>query len=425
MNVLIALDNNYIKEELIKKYENLVYEYDLLDMESVIEFLSKTDKPYIVITKDTLEGNLTDKLYIKQLKLASPKSKIIYIVKDLSNEYKEFLFANEVFNILEGKTVTIDSIIESIEEDKKVVYKIIENGNEKKVNEAAIEYVIENQIVPKQLIAVYGTSGSGKSNCSSIIAKNIASKLNISVALLDMDIQNPSIDILNNLEVNNNTLSQIVDDVDKQKEITSIMDKYMIKDKNNKNLWYMTNNTSLFDCQNKLSNKYYKKIYNSVGLKYDYTIIDLPASPFLDVVPYTLLNATKIFFVVNPNYISIRQAAKYLDLLSKLWDIPTEKITLVVNKIQKNSLDNVQIESILKEYKIVANIKYNKDMESYINGALGSINDQFIMDDVYKTLNIKRSLNNSLDNSFNRNKLIGRFLLNKKTNKISVKNNDC
>lgn len=421
MKILVALNNSYIKLELEKKYQGDVYEYDILDMESVIEFLSKRSEPYIVITKDTLDGNLTDKMYIKHLKLANDKLRIIYIVKELTNEYKEFLFANEVLNILEGSTVTIESIIELIEEDKSVVYKIIDKSSNEKINEAAIEYVVENQIVPKQLIAVYGTSGSGKSNCASILAKNISSKLNISVALLDMDIQNPAIDILNNVEGSNNTLSQIVEDVDKQKEINKIIEKYMIKDKNNKNLWYMTNNTSLFDCQNKLSNKYYKKIYNSIGLKYDYAIVDLPASPFLDVVPYTLLNATKIFFIINPNYISIRQASKYLDLINKLWDIPKEKINIIVNKTQKNSLDKYQIESILKEYKIVANINYNKDFESYINGATSNINNQINMEKIYKSLDIKKTLNNSLDNYTKKNKIIRSMFFSKQNNKYEQK----
>lgn len=421
MKILVALNNSYIKSELEKKYLGNIYEYDILDMESVIEFLSKNNEPYIVITKDTLDGNLTDKMYIKHLKLANDKLRIIYIVKELTSEYKEFLFANEVLNILEGSTVTIESIIDLIEEDKSVVYKIIDKSSNEKINEAAIEYVVENQIVPKQLIAVYGTSGSGKSNCASILAKNISSKLNISVALLDMDIQNPAIDILNNVEGSNNTLSQIVEDVDKQKEINQIIEKYMIKDKNNKNLWYMTNNTSLFDCQNKLSNKYYNKIYNSIGLKYDYAIVDLPASPFLDVVPYTLLNATKIFFIINPNYISIRQASKYLDLINKLWDIPKEKINIIVNKTQKNSLDKYQIESILKEYKIVANINYNKDFESYINGATSNINNQINMEKIYKSLDIKKTLNNSLDNYTKKNKIIRSMFFSKQNNKYEQK----
>jgi MinD-like ATPase involved in chromosome partitioning or flagellar assembly len=421
LKILVALNNSYIKSELEKKYLGNIYEYDILDMESVIEFLSKNNEPYIVITKDTLDGNLTDKMYIKHLKLANDKLRIIYIVKELTSEYKEFLFANEVLNILEGSTVTIESIIDLIEEDKSVVYKIIDKSSNEKINEAAIEYVVENQIVPKQLIAVYGTSGSGKSNCASILAKNISSKLNISVALLDMDIQNPAIDILNNVEGSNNTLSQIVEDVDKQKEINQIIEKYMIKDKNNKNLWYMTNNTSLFDCQNKLSNKYYNKIYNSIGLKYDYAIVDLPASPFLDVVPYTLLNATKIFFIINPNYISIRQASKYLDLINKLWDIPKEKINIIVNKTQKNSLDKYQIESILKEYKIVANINYNKDFESYINGATSNINNQINMEKIYKSLDIKKTLNNSLDNYTKKNKIIRSMFFSKQNNKYEQK----
>lgn len=271
--------------------------------------------------------------------------------------------------------------------------------------------------VPKELIAIYGTSGSGKSFVSSILSKEFARNLNIGVSLLDMDVENPSIDIFNSLDYNINGLDKIVEDVDKNVEIEKFMDKYMIKDSKNKKLWYMTNNVNIFDIKNKLSNKYYEKIYDSIKIKSDYTLIDLPASPFLDVVPYTLLCASKIFFVVNPNYVSIRQAVKYLELLNTVWDIPKERINIVVNKYQKNSLDRLQIKSLLDGYKLVLNIPYLDNIDSYINGAISSIDVNLNYKEVYKALNIveyyndnytdKIKIGNVIYGMFKKNKLKG------------------
>lgn len=398
MKIILALDNEFVREKVNEIYKEKVHNYDLITKEELIEFLSIKKEPYIVITKENLSGNIDPKMYIKQIRLASPNSKIIYIVEKLDSDYKQFLFANEVFNILESKNLNIDNIISSIEEDTKVVYKSINDNVLENIKEPFFEYKVNvgNHILTKKKFAIYGTSGSGKSLVSSIISKCISHDLNLSIALLDMDIQNPSIDIFNNINNCGDGLTQIIDEMDKKQNINNIMDKYMIKDKDNKNLWYMTNNASIFDIQNKFSNKYYEKIYASITEKFDFSVIDLPSSPFLDVVSYTLSECDNIFFVLNPNYVSIRQAIKYLDLLTKLWNIPKYKIKLIVNKIQKNSLEELQIENLLEGYEIVLNIPYIKDIDSYINGAIPAINTNLNTDKLYEILGLKnkKEINN-------------------------------
>lgn len=393
MKIIIALNNKYIKDSLEKEYSN-VYKFDISTKEDLIELISKDEykqEDIIVITKDTLDGNLDNKLFAKQLRFANKYIRVIYIVESLTEEYKKYLFSNEIFTILESKNLDLQTLKDAIDEDKLVIYKDLDGKESLKLNEAAVDYNynVKNQVITKKMIAIYGTSGSGKTYVSSIISKNIAKDLNLSLVLLDMDIQNPAIDIFNNLPINNNGLNQIVTDVDKKEKINKFVDKYTIKDKNNKKLWYMTSNTTLFDCQNKLNNKYYDEIYKNICDKFDYTIIDLPSSPFLDVVPYTLKKADIIYFVVNPNYISIRQAIKYLDLLNKLWDIPKSNIKIVINKIQKNSLDIFQVKSLLSGYDIVCELNFVEDLESYINGAKSDIEVDIKIDKLYDSLNIK------------------------------------
>ena len=411
MNIILAIDNEFVREKITEIYAEKVHKYDLVTKEELIEFLSIKKEPYIVITKDNLAGNLDSKMYVKQMRLASPESKVIYVVEKLDSEYKQFLFANEVFNILESSNLNINNIISSIEEDNKVVYKEVKEENIGSIKEPFFEYKVEveNKIIHKKKIAIYGTSGSGKSFISSIISKYISNDLNVSIALLDMDIQNPSIDIFNNIDNNSDGLTQMIDDLDKRRNVSDIIDKYMIKDKDNKKLWYMTNNASIFDIQNKFSNKYYEKIYTGIMEKFDFSVIDLPSSPFLDVVPYTLTECDNIFFVINPNYVSIRQAIKYIELLTKLWNISKDKIKIIVNKAQKNSLENVQIENLLEGYEILLNIPYVKDIDSYINGAISNINLEIDMKKIYKYFGIrdKSTVNNISFNFKNILKRVG------------------
>ena len=83
--------------------------------------------------------------------------------------------------------------------------------------------------------------------------------------------------------------------------------------------------------------------------------------------------ATDIIFVLNPNYISLRQAKKYLEYISNILGIEKTKIKIVINKERDYSLDINQIKSALKEYKYVTKIKKFKELEAYINGIIYKI----------------------------------------------------
>ncbi len=380
--IITALSNEQISIKLKEIYGDKVYLYDFNSRDDAIEYINNINlqEENFLITKEDLAGDVSFEEYIRSI---SGRVRVIVIVNKLDEEKRRFLFSYGIFDIIEGNVVDIEKIKELIESKQRIIYKkdIQDNVN-------CTYNVSKNIIIPKETISIYGTSGAGKSFISTIISKKLSEILNINIALLDMDIQNPSIDILANIQGESNMLSKIVDSVDKRDEILDVVKDYLIKDKSNKNLSYLTSNVSLYECQNKLSNKYYEKIYFSVFKNYDYMLIDLPSSPFLDVVPYSLLASTKIFFILNANYISIRQAIKYLDLINKLLNIPKEKIAIIVNKYKKSSLDISQIQSLIPDYNIVATINYSDQVESYINGEINDININFNINKILNWLNI-------------------------------------
>ena len=176
----------------------------------------------------------------------------------------------------------------------------------------------------------------------------------------------------------------------------------------------MTNSFNEFEIKNKKYSKYYDFVINKLNSEFDLSIIDLPSIPFLDVVNYSLINASKILFVINPNYISVRQAAKQLNILTNLYNIDNSKIGLVINKVTKNSLDNLQIRTLLKGYKIVLNLNYDKNVEALINGEFDIINLKNNFNKVYNFLEIdirKIYLQNA--------NMIRKFLMKEKLSKIS------
>ncbi|MBR1883486.1 MAG: hypothetical protein IJ809_00810 [Clostridia bacterium] len=353
--IILAINNKRVLGLLKDKYLDDVYENDITSMEKAIEYISNNSEDEdIVITKDTLDGDMSKEIYIKQIRLANEKCKVILLTEKLDEPYRKFLYANNIFNIIEGDRIDIKRITECIEEENKVVFQKSEMSN-------------ISRVLPKHFIAVYGTSGSGKSYIASNLARILSKDIGMKVAMVDMDLQNPAIDIYNNLNGIGNVLSNIVEDIDKGIDINDILDSRVGGVCENE-VSYITNNSSIYECQNKLNSFYYEKIYAALSNRYDSLIVDLPASPFIDAVQYSLSVASKIYFVVNPNYISIRQAGKYLDLMTKLWGISKSNIVIVINKMQKNSLDKYQIESFFSDYKIIDYVSYNSNVEGFVNG---------------------------------------------------------
>lgn len=125
IKILVALDNNEIKEKLNIKYGNKVYNYDFSYKEDVIEYLKRYSDDYIILTRLDLPGNISYKEYILSLKKLSNKSKIVIILNKLNIDDRKFLYANEIFNIIEGNEIDIDVIYNQIETQDKVVYKTI------------------------------------------------------------------------------------------------------------------------------------------------------------------------------------------------------------------------------------------------------------------------------------------------------------
>lgn len=114
----------------------------------------------------------------------------------------------------------------------------------------------------------------------------------------------------------------------------------------------------------------------------------------LDISYYNIKNADVIMFVINPNYISIRQAMKYLDLMTNSWNIDKNKINIIVNKVTKNSLSLSQIEALLVGYKISMEVDYDSEIENVING-IGNINENIIKEDkeIYKIFGVEKEEN--------------------------------
>lgn len=351
IKILVALDNNEIKEKLNIKYGNKVYNYDFSYKEDVIEYLKRYSDDYIILTRLDLPGNISYKEYILSLKKLSNKSKIVIILNKLNIDDRKFLYANEIFNIIEGNEIDIDVIYNQIETEDKVVYKTI--------------YKKPNENNTRRSIAVLGTNGAGKSFVSYLIANSIAKYTKKDVALISMDSKNSCQEILGNINCIDYETSEYINEISKNEEN---VEKYVNQSDYYKNLWYIISKNNYNQKNN--NNINIKKFIENLENKYNYVVFDTSTCYLNTDVSQLIDWVDEIFFVINPNYISLKQAKFLLDFLSNSLNVKNNKIKIVVNKIGEFSLDIRQIKSILKLDNKIMNIKYLKMLEGYINGII-------------------------------------------------------
>lgn len=351
IKILVALDNKEIKEKLNIKYGNKVYNYDFSYKEDVIEYLKRYSDDYIILTRLDLPGNISYKEYILSLKNLSNKSKIVIIVNKLNIDDRKFLYANEIFNIIEGNEIDIDVIYNQIETEDKVVYKTI--------------YKQPNENNTKRSIAVLGTNGAGKSFVSYLIANSIAKYTKKDVVLISMDSKNSCQEILGNINCIDYETSEYINEISKNEEN---VEKYVNQSNYYKNLWYIISKNNYNQKNN--NNINIKKFIENLENKYNYVVFDTSTCYLNTDVSQLIDWVDEIIFVINPNYISLKQAKFLLDFLSNSLNVKNNKIKVVVNKIGEFSLDIRQIKSILKLDNKIMNIKYLKMVEGYINGII-------------------------------------------------------
>ena len=351
IKILVALDNNEIKEKLNIKYGNKVYNYDFSYKEDVIEYLKRYSDDYIILTRLDLPGNISYKEYILSLKKLSNKSKIVIILNKLNIDDRKFLYANEIFNIIEGNEIDIDVIYNQIETQDKVVYKTI--------------YKKPNENNTRRSIAVLGTNGAGKSFVSYLIANIIAKYTKKDVALISMDSKNSCQEILGNINCIDYETSEYINEISKNEEN---VEKYVNQSDYYKNLWYIISKNNYNQKNN--NNINIKKFIENLENKYNYVVFDTSTCYLNTDVSQLIDWVDEIIFVINPNYISLKQAKFLLDFLSNSLNVKNNKIKVVVNKIGEFSLDIRQIKSILKLDNKIMNIKYLKMLEGYIKGII-------------------------------------------------------
>lgn len=354
MRILVALGDLDINSKIKEKYPERVSGYGMSFKEEVLEFLSKKCEPHIIVTKEAIDGEISFEEYIRKIKSINQENKIIILTDKLVEKRKHFLFSYEVFNIIEGNEIDINLIYKAIDNNEKVIYKTVYKN------------IISSN---KKKVAIFGSNGAGKSFVCSLISKIISKYSNLKVLVVNFDVENSCIDIFNNLS----TYEEIEEEVLKDSLVNKKeLDKYIFKDIEQDNLFYIG-----VKSENKFLNfneVEYEEFFCYASERFDYILIDLPANILSTKANCIFKVIDDVFFVLNSNYISLRQSQKYIEFILNHFNVSSDKIKLFINKQNSGSLDQIQVQSKFKYLKVACSIRYFKEIDEYINGIIYKLN---------------------------------------------------
>ena len=389
MKILTALQDPKTNEILKEKTKHNIIETDIQYQEGILETLEKNNKIDLIIISQLLPGNIGFKDLINKIKIINNNIEIIAILENKNNELKDFLKQKNINSIFYNNEITIDELINVIEEKdknkkemeinkeikllKEIILennkKIEQNKKEKKINkilsilkEEKIKIIKNSKInnikkfknkinkTQNKIISVVGIPGVGKSIFISLFSKNIKHK---KILIIDFDIYNKSLDLI----FGYNTKVQ--------------EEKPIIKINNNIDL---LSKIEIFFKESYIEKNKIKNILDSFSKKYDLIIIDNTSEYSCEHTKEILKNSDSIIFLSDANLIELNKTKKLLEKYINKWKIEKERINVVFNKININSINNKILNNLFSDFNILGKINFSNKYNLIINNNLKILN---------------------------------------------------
>ena len=392
MKILTALQNPKTNEILKEKTKYNIIETDIQYQEGIIEVLEKNNKIDLIIISELLPGNIGFKDLINKIKTINNDIEIIVILENKNYKLKEFLMQKNIKSVFYNNEITIDELINVIEEKNKAKIEIEINNEIKLLREIIMENnkkieqnkkdkkkskiinilkkqknkiiknekisnlkIIKNKTnknskVKNKIISVVGTPGVGKSIFISLFSKNVKNK---KILIIDFDIYNKSLDLIFGYNTKN------------QKE------KSIIKVNNNIEL---LSKIEIFFKEIYIEKNKIRNILNSFSKKYDLIIIDNTSEYSCEYTKEILKNSDSIIFLSDANLIELNKTKKLLEKYINKWKIEKEKFNVVFNKININSINNKILNNLFSDFNILGKINFSNKYNLIINNNLKMLN---------------------------------------------------
>mgnify|MGYP004649767003 FL=1 len=379
--IITALAEPQLNNELKKEKDFIVIGKDIQYQEGVIEILETEKEVDFLIISEALPGNEKLENLIEKIKQINNEVNIVIILENKKEELEKNLYSKNVYLILYNK-IEIKEIIKLIknkkeDENEKIKKEIndlkkiiIEQNSKNKQNKKQKIKEVKELNSQKEIICILGSGGVGKS----IFTVNLAKSLIYSkkkILIIDFDILNNSLHTILGVKKYSEKISK------KIKENNLIKDKISLKElkiKINKRIDLISGINLLFDSKYKINNIQFNNLFNDVKKFYDVIIIDTSSECFFNYTKDIIKKSNINIFIVEPNLLEIQKSKNILKIYKEEWNIDNNKINILFNKFNKNSIDINILKIIFSEYNIIGKIDINNKYNLIINKNANKIN---------------------------------------------------
>lgn len=372
--IITALAEPQLNNELKKEKDFIVIGKDIQYQEGVIEILETEKEVDFLIISEALPGNEKIENLIEKIKQINNEVNIVIILENKKEELEKNLYSKNVYLILYNK-IEIKEIIKLIknkkeDENEKIKKEIndlkkiiIEQNSKNKQNKKQKIKEVKELNSQKEIICILGSGGVGKS----IFTVNLAKSLIYSkkkILIIDFDILNNSLHTILGVKKYSEKISK------KIKENNLIKDKICLKElkiKINKRIDLISGINLLFDSKYKIDNIQFNNLFNDIKKFYDVIIIDTSSECFFNYTKDIIKKSNINIFIVEPNLLEIQKSKNILKIYKEEWNIDNNKINILFNKFNKNSIDINILKIIFSEYNIIGKIDINNKYNLIIN----------------------------------------------------------
>jgi len=385
-NIITAIGNERLNEELKKENNIKILNKDIQYREGVLEILEEKSEVDFIIISDNIPGEISFFELINKIKNKNKSINIIPILSQDNEELKNKLKNLEINNIFYNE-IKIEEILKiinqknnneelknEIENLKKIILEnnnkniIKKNKNNKiklfKIKNKLIKFKkinkkYKNKKIKNKIISVLGTGGVGKS----IFIINLINILKLNknkILIMDFDILNNSLHTI----LGKNKYNKIVKNKINNFEKININDLII---KINKKIDLISGIDLLFDSKYKINNYKLERILKELREKYDIMLIDTSSECIFDYTQCLVQNSDKAMFLIEANLLEVKKAKRLLEIYLENWNIKKEKINIIFNKYNFNSINFNILKNIFNEIKIIGKINFNKNYNLIIN----------------------------------------------------------
>ena len=407
--IVTALGSQELNLQLKKERNIEILCKDIQYQEGVLEIIEKYKKIDFLIISELIIGKNKFEELIQKIIEKNNLIKIICILENRKIELENILYAKGIYKIFYNNEIEIKKIIEIMKNEKEInnienkiykdeldkiknilieneieinlnnnenplifnykkyIIKLIFNAIEKNKYLTIIKKIIVNKKIKNtkkcKIISFLGVAGVGKSIATVILAKAYE-KENKKILIIDFDILNNSLHTILDVDKYPKKIKNIINKKDLIKNKINIFNLII---NINKNIDLISGINLLFDKKYKMSASKIKFIFDELKKYYDFIIIDNSAECFFDYTKNIIKESDYSIFLIESNLLEVKKSKNLLNIYFNNWNIEKDKIKILINKYNKNSIDKKIINDIFKEYKLLGKINYNENYNLIIN----------------------------------------------------------